>query len=613
MNTQYAAQQWATSPPFRPDSGQRPSTTMSALSKGSGSMAQRNSESIGVVGGGGGAAAGWNGSSDGFDAAPYAADAFGNVQPHHYGGGSSSSPGAGLVSTVTGANGMRALVKADGSSSAMAVATTYPSTQLRHAAFSGLYDDVAFPVHSLFTPPRPPGELLPRTQRPARNKPIVYANDVARAGMREHNAQRAVSRVWRGVLCRRRLRQARAMDSSLNEKARVLQCWWRCYLATQRRKQLSALRDEWAKERAARYIDDRVRNTTSILYWQHARYESAVLRIQHAVRWFLREKARQRCAAAGLPESEWPPSLQRPLAERHRPYFPWRRPRQATTQSHHQQQQQQHDLSGALVAVEEGISGAGADALLLPSARRTLLQFRATPREVPPPTQAEVEATNAKMRAAAAQRVAALQAPESVSRQTWKTEGLRQEDLDFNAGVLQRFYRNKKAPETIHTKDLTAAYFNKAARTIARTFRMYVLLKRMRARRASLEGGVQRKVAQRSAANIADLKSEAVWQKDLMDAAARSIQRCWAWYRHRHGAAVPAFSRARGAEPSPPPYGLLSAHIERERALRWSTMNLLEQRQYEEQQQHRYFHYTPEKIAVYEHTGFLFVQAPPSL
>jgi hypothetical protein len=573
---------------------------MSAMSKGTSS----------------GTAAVWNDSNGGLGAMGYAADALGAAH-----GSSTDNYSGALIEGAAatpygGGGGGRALVKS--TTPVTAVATTYPSPQLRQSPFSGLYNDVEFPVHTFFSPPRPPGELLPRARRPNRNKAPVYVNDVARAGAREHNAQREVSRIWRGVLCRRRLRQARAMELTLSEKALKIQCWWRQLQAKWRRRQLSQIRSEWAKERTRQYIAERVLNTTAMIYWQRGKFERAALRIQRAVRWYLREKERRRCAEAGLPPSEWPPALMRPSVESHQPYFPWRHkqvpPQRATAA---RKTAAARVKSGPLVEAttaydeaEYGEAGSGVIVVASPT-RRTLLQFRDTPKEVLPPTQAEVEQINAKMRLAEAQRAAALQTPEAVSRKEWKTDGIRQEDLDFNAGILQRLYRSKRAPETVHTKELTAAYFNKAARIIARTFRMYVLIKRIRTRRVDTAKAVHDRTVQRSAAKIEQLKTEAVWQKDLMDAAATSIQRCWAWYRYRLRGIVPASYQAKGSVPTLPCYGLIQAHIEREHALRWTTMNLLEQRQYEEKRQHKYLRYVPKKVELYEHAGFLFVQAPP--
>lgn len=587
MDAQFATKAWATNTPFETSSVPRPSTAMSAISKGSTSgVGHRSSES--------GMAAGWSDGADGSTPAVYAADSLG-------GNLSDNNKAGALVDRVAiTSNYSGALAKTNPAT--MAVAMTCPSVQLRQSPFSGLYDDVDFPVHTLFSPPRPPGELLPRARRPNRNKAPVYANDITCAGTREHEAQCEVSRIWRGVLCRRRLRQARAMNDMLNERARVIQCWWRCMLARWRRRQLSALRSEWAKERAAQYVAERVLNTTNLIYWQRRKFDGAALRIQQAVRWHLRRRQRQRCAEAQLPESEWPPALARPVAERRRPYFPWR----------HRQSTPARVQSGALVAAAEDANEVAAAAAAAPSARRTLLWFSNTPREVLPPTQAEVEAINAQMRAKQAQRAAALQTPEALSRMEWKAEGLRQEDLDFNAGVVQRLYRSKHALETVHTKDLTAAYFNKVARTIARAFRMYILIKRMHAHQSNTAAAAQRKNAQRSADKITELKTEAVWQKDLMVAAATSIQRCWAWYRYRHDGVIPASYRAANTVPTPPCYGLIQAHIEREHALRWSTMNLLEQRQYEEQRHHKFLRYVPQKVELYEHTGLLFINDPPA-
>ncbi|KPA82678.1 hypothetical protein ABB37_02504 [Leptomonas pyrrhocoris] len=581
MSTPFAASEWGTSPPFRLGTTPRLSAATSAVSKGS-SGAHRGSQN--------GAAATWNGSTDAFDAIPYAADALKKSQNDNNGA---------LVACAAGTGYDGALVKPTPMTT-MAVAVTYPSAELRQSTFSGLYDDVDFPVHTLFTPPRPPGELLPRARRPNRNKALIYATDISRAGAREHNAQREVSRVWRGVLCRRRLRLARELENSLNGKARMIQCWWRSLQAKWRFRQLSSIRSGWAKERMARYVGERVLNTTNVIYWQHSKYEGAALRIQRVLRWYLREKERRRCAEAKLPESAWPSALVKPTAEHPRPYFPWRRTQSASAKA----------AAGALV--EAGSTDAdGAVAVCTASpARRTLLQFRDTPLEVLPPPQEEVERINAKMRERQAQRAAALQTPEAMSRRAWKTEGMRQEDLDFNAGVVQRLYRTKRVPETVHTKELTAAYFNKTARVIARTFRMYVLIKRMRAHREATAAAVQAKIAQRSAAKIEELKTEAVWQKDLMDAAATSIQRCWTWYRYRHDRIVPAAYRSTNTVPAPPCYGLIEAHMGREHALRWSTMNLLEKREYEEQRQHRFLRYTPKTVERYEHGGFFVVQTP---
>ncbi|KAG5507301.1 hypothetical protein GH5_07393 [Leishmania sp. Ghana 2012 LV757] len=453
----------------------------------------------------------------------------------------------------------------------------------------GLYEDVQYPVRTLFAPPQPPADMPPRVKRRARPSP-VYDNDIATAGEQQHRAQREVSRMWRGVLCRRRLQQARVMEQVLNNRARHIQCWWRSLQARWRRRQLRTIREEWAKERTACYVAARVENTKSMLYWQHCRYEGAAVLIQRMVRRYIREKQRRQCEMEGLPESEWPPALEQ-LPCKHRPYFPWRRPR---------------------CILEAGKHAAAADELAvidgqaLPS--RTLLQFRDVKAQVPPPTQEEVEAINAKTRERNAQQALVLTTPESLSRAEWKTENIRQEDLDFNAGVLQRLYRSKQAPVKARTKQLTRDYLERTARIIARTFCMYVLMRRIRARRVRLENHVRARLARRDAERIEALKVAAVWQLELMNASAMCIQRCWHWYRFERSGVVPASYAAKQAVPAPPRYGLIDGHIKRERERQWMTMNLMEKHEIEKRK-HMYLRYVPAKTVTYKCTG-RFAEAP---
>ncbi|KAG5480537.1 hypothetical protein LSCM1_06241 [Leishmania martiniquensis] len=461
----------------------------------------------------------------------------------------------------------------------------------QHFTYPGLYEDVRYPVRTLFASPQPPSDMPPRVKRRPRPSP-VYENDIAAAGEREHRAQREVSRMWRGVLCRRRLQQARVMDEVLNNRARHIQCWWRSLKARCRRRQLHALRKEWAKERMARYISARVENTKNMIYWQHCRYEGAAVRIQRSVRRYFREKQRRQCELEGLPESEWPPALE-PLPCKHRPYFPWRRPC-CTAVAH------THVMAVDHAAVTDG----------QPPSNRTLLQFREGKAEVPTPTQDEVEAINVKTRERNAQRALALSTPESLSRAEWKTENIRHEDLDFNAGVVQRLYRSKQAPIKARTKQLTKVYLEKTARIIARTFRMYVLIKRMRSRRFRTEGQVRARLARRDAEKVEALKVAAVWQRELMDASAMCIQRCWHWYRfERSGVAPPSYA-AKQVVPTPPGYGLIDEHIKRERARRWEAMNLMERHEIEKQK-HVYLRYVPAATITYKCTG-RFAAAPPA-
>ncbi|CAJ1021909.1 hypothetical protein, conserved [Leishmania lindenbergi] len=459
------------------------------------------------------------------------------------------------------------------------------------ATFPGLYKDVDYPVYTVFAPPKPPGDMPPRVKRRARPGP-VYKNDISTAGARQHRAQREVSRMWRGVLCRRRLQQARTLDEVLNNRVRRIQCWWRSLQARWRLRQLHAIRKEWAKERMARYITGRVENTKNIIYWQHCRYGYAAVLIQRMVRWYLREKQRRECEAQGVPESEWPPALEHPPTHKHSLYFPWRRP-YGTAEAC-----QPAPTAGELVAT-------GENALH----NRTLLQFREVRAPVPPPTQEEVEAINANMRERNAQQALALTTPETLSRAEWKTENIHRKDLDFNAAVVQRLYRSKQATVKVNTKKLTEKYLEKNVRIISRTFRMYVLMKRLRIRRATTESQARARVARRSDEKVEALKVAAVWQRDLMDASAMCIQRCWHWYRFEHQGVVPASYAVMQVVPTPPPYGLIDAHLKREREMRWASMNLMERHELEKQKRQLYLRYVPSRVIVCEHIG-RFVAAP---
>ncbi|GET87939.1 hypothetical protein, conserved [Leishmania tarentolae] len=457
--------------------------------------------------------------------------------------------------------------------------------------FPGLYGDVNYHVRTLYAPPKPPSEMPPRVKRQPRPGP-VYDNDIATAGERQHRAQREVSRMWRGVLCRRRLRQARTLDDILNSRARCIQCWWRSLKARWRLRQLRAIRKEWAKERTARYVADRVENTKNIILWQHRHYEDAAVLIQRVVRWYLSQKQRSECKMQGSPESEWPPALERPSTRKRRPYFAWRCVR-----------------TNEKEGVDVPASSERPDTAEQEYEHRTLLQFRKFKKIVPPPTQEEVEVINVKSRERITQRQLALATPEAVSRAQWKTENLRYEDLDFNAGVLQRMYRSKQAPIKVRTRKLTNEYFDNAVRIVVRTLRMHLFIKRMLARRARLKKQVKARIEKRNAEKIETLKVEAAWQRELMDATAMCIQRCYHWFRFRRDGVVPASYAAVNALPAAPPYGLLKEHIERERNLRWSAMNLMQQHEIEKQRHHVYLHYVPAKTLVCEHTG-IFSAAP---
>ncbi|CBZ25725.1 conserved hypothetical protein [Leishmania mexicana MHOM/GT/2001/U1103] len=457
--------------------------------------------------------------------------------------------------------------------------------------FPGMYENVKYQVRTLYAPPKPPNELLPRVKRQPRPGP-VYDNDIATAGERQHRAQREVSRMWRGVLCRRRLGQARTLADVLNSRARCIQCWWRCLQARRRLRQLRAIRKEYAKELAARYVADRAENIKNIIFWQHRRYEDAAVLIQRALRWFLRGKQRTLYKMEGMPESELPPALERPATRKRRPYFAWRCPRITGN-------------AGGGAPLADKLSDTDDGTLHT----RTLLQFRKVRGPVQPPTQEKVEAINVKTRERIAQRQLALTTPEALSRAEWKTENIRHEDLDFNAGVLQRLYRSKQAPIKARTRQLTRDYFNKAARIVVRTLRMQIFIRRMRKHRARVQSQVKARMARHDAEKIQALKMEAVWQRELMDASAACIQRCYHWYRYERDGVVPASYAAGNFVPKAPPYGLIKEHIQRELAMRWASMNLMEQHEVVKQRHHVYLHYVPAKTIVCKHTG-VFVAAP---
>ncbi|TPP41829.1 hypothetical protein CGC20_9070 [Leishmania donovani] len=430
------------------------------------------------------------------------------------------------------------------------------------ATFPGLYKDVKYSVRTLFAPPKPPSEMPPRVKRQPRRGP-VYDNDIVTAGERQHRAQREVSRMWRGVLCRRRLRQARTLAEVLTTAPGVSSAggavcrhggdYGSCALFG----------------KSGRRIDGALHCGPSREHQEHhllaaLRYEGAAVLIQRVLRWHLREKQRYLYQMEGVPESEWPPALERPPTRKRRPCFAWRYPRPAA------------DAGGDALAADE-LSGTDDDALH----HRTLLQFRKVRDPVPPPTQTEVEAINAKTRERIAQRESALAAPEVLSRAEWKTENIRHEDLDFNAGVLQRLYRSKQATIKARTRQLTG----------------------------EVQSEVKARMARHDAEKIEALKVEAVWQRELMDASAACIQRCYHWYRFERDGVVPASYAAINVVPTAPPYGLINEHIQRERAMRWDSMNLMEQHELEKQRHHMYLRYVPAKTIVCKRTG-RFATAP---
>lgn len=458
--------------------------------------------------------------------------------------------------------------------------------------FSGMYEDVNYPITTLYAPPRPPGEMPPRVRRAPRPR-TIWKNDLSLAGEREYRAQCTIGKVWRGILCRRRLRQSRLLAEVLSDRARRIQCWWRCLQAKERSRRLAEMKREWAAARAEEFMRQRVENTKNMIYWQRSRFESSVEVIQRVVRWHLNRVHRRQCEEAGLPPSQWPEELPFPVNAKKRPYFPWR---------HHRRDRHDHHY-GMLGKLQV------ADANAKP--QRTILQFRETRDPVPPPTQKEVEEINDAMRRREAAEAAALATPESLSRMDWKLDNLKERDLDFNAGVIQRVYRSTVAKTTRRTEQISKDYYDRAARIIARTFRMYVLIKRMKDRHYDADRRMRRLNKARNEERINELKIECVWQRELMHACATTIQRVWHWYRYSRFGTLPKYYERGVTEggdapplPTPPSYGLIDDYLKRQKELRLSSMNLLDQNREEELHSRSHSRFIPKTIIHHDHVGY---------
>lgn len=412
---------------------------------------------------------------------------------------------------------------------------------------TGFYERVSYPVTTLFCPPRAVAWMPPRVQMPSRPGP-VYRNDLALAGDRENEAQVTVSRVWRGIMTRRNLRTSRTYDHILNFRASMIQCWWRGLVAGWRCRKLTDLKKQWLASRAALYIAERNQNLSSAMTWQRRRFEGAAVAIQQLVRWYLRVLARERSCEAGEPESEWPAALPCPIEPNTVRYFPWRR---TSAELEAAAAAAAFDDVGSggmfILAAEAGPAGSVAEdgaPAAAPTRRRTLLDFRKERVAVEPPAQSSVELTNAAMRQREADRQAALTDPAALSRMDWKREGLRHNDLDFNAGLIQRLFRSQQSGVTVRTVDISGAYMDKIVRTIARSFRMYVLVHRIIGMRHSKARWIKERTGKYSSEKIAQIEQKRVWGQELLDGAAATIQRCWHWYCYRRYGELPRSVRA---------------------------------------------------------------------
>lgn len=86
--------------------------------------------------------------------------------------------------------------------------------------------------------------------------------------------------------------------------------------------------------------------------------------------------------------------------------------------------------------------------------------------------------------------------------------------------MIQRLYRFRKSANKVHSKELTTQYMNNVVRIIARSFRMYVLVRRLNIKRNAALRRVRDKQQRYVKAKIADIDSELVWGKELLDSCA---------------------------------------------------------------------------------------------
>lgn len=510
-------------------------------------------------------------------------------------------------------------------------------------AFPGLYDDVMFPVATLFCPPQPPRDLPPRVQIPPRPGP-VFKNDLSNAGELEHKAQRTVSAFWRGILCRRHLRNDRTHEHIIFIRCRTIQCWWRTIVAQRRFKQNKALKEEWIEKRATNFVKERMQAMANIMTWQRTRYEGAAITIQRVLRWFFSRLRHQNAIREGdVPEDQIPEELPFPVKIKVKRYFPWR-PR-----------------TKSIAAMPDGsapIPTKSDEGELLDEEggrRRTVLHFKKTKDPVEPPTMEFVREQNRISAKRTDARNKSLAQPEVQSRIEWKREGLRDEDLDFNAAIIQRLFKSQLDSAAVRGESISLAYMNNVVRVIARTFRMYSLIRHLKRNRT----GMNRKIKERrdtyAKKKIDEINLKMVWGKDLLDGCAATIQKCWHWYRFVRFGVLPlkvrqemerrrqsiedlkkqkAEERAQKIEageideedaqqeespfgspdlvqgngfifeePQAPPYNLIAEHLEREAQIKDALMNAMEKDKLQKSKSHKYVKYVPEKPIVKKKVG----------
>lgn len=425
------------------------------------------------------------------------------------------------------------------------------------APFAGYYEDVVYPVCTLFKPPQAPGSMPPQVKimRP----PKLWLNDLTRAGDVEKNAQCIVSRIWRGVLCRRQLYNDRAYEQAIIKRASKIQLWWRILQSQRQRKMLESVLEEWLCTQAQQYTAERLRNLASMQKWQRQRLDKAAVVIQRTVRWLLNnEKAQQNSvtvptersisteirsrentesmtvfdtASCAVPEYKFKQN-QTPykpfrvedvlgIERNKRPYFPWRVNANRVSKGC---DRELHDTD------DRNINAT--DVYNMPQKQlvRTILNFKSVPdRDLPVP-QEVVEEINAQGRVRDEVHASVMADHNVKQRIMWKKEGLRRDDLDFNVEIIQRLYRSCVATTKRSTRQLTSAYMQRTVNIIVRSFRMYCLIKKMQSMRRRADVNALKKTNKLSSDKIMALHTDAVWGKELMDLCATEIQRCWRYY-----------------------------------------------------------------------------------
>nr|CCC94521.1 conserved hypothetical protein [Trypanosoma congolense IL3000] len=413
------------------------------------------------------------------------------------------------------------------------------------------YDELMFPMLTLYCPPVPPSMLVGRYKPPPK-PPYKYQFDIATAGVREHLAQVEIARMWRGVRTRRQLHNRAIRQRVRQMFATKIQCWWRYITARWRAAELAKLKQQWLKAQSDKFLEHRLSAQKTMRTWQRSRFESAVIKVQRVFRWFL---SRRDLISFDGTTGE---ALPFPLEYKKKVYFPWRRQREAALMRVDAERRDSPDEE------EEGSAG--------------LLQFRKKAKHPGPPSMEDVKAINDAMREREARLAEALNQPEVHDRREWKVEGLLKQDFDHSAGMIQRFvkYRWDDAKKT--TLKITSDYFEKKVRIIQRSFRFYTTLCRLRVRRAGILKAAARLNKRYITDRIAETDKEMIWKRVILDNAALTIQKCWAYYKSRmnaFGVFVDNDTQLTDAKdipnantPQRPPYGLINEHIERERILR---------------------------------------------